>query len=120
MFAIEVQRTEDGVTLTPRGEVDGSAAWRVVRVARRFARARHVAIDLSRVERLFPFGASVLGQGLPLPQVSFHDARAEHLPLLRSAGVEVYGVADPARIRRHEEEETYATRYEDLLEQSPA
>ena len=100
MFAIEVQRTEDGVTLTPRGELDGSAAWRVVRLARRFARTRHVAIDLASVARLYPFGASVLGQGLAVKEVSFHDGRPEQIPLLRAAGLEVYGEADPARIER--------------------
>ena|SRR5437870_5423595 len=87
MFSIEVQKTATGIALTPRGDIDGSAAWRVVRLARRFTRASRVVVDLGDVERLLPFGVSVLAQELPRG-VAFRRPRREHLALLVREGLD--------------------------------
>lgn len=87
MFAIHIRATNDGVMLAPRGDLDGSAAWRLVRLATRLSRSRVVAIDLGPVERVCSFAASVLATGLRGLRVAVVSMRPEHFRVLRAAGL---------------------------------
>jgi len=69
------------------GELDGSSAWRVVRLALRLRRGRQVAIDLGGVNRLLTFGAAVLAQGLAEVGAVVTTVRPEHRRLLSASGL---------------------------------
>src|SRR5207249_1491571 len=47
MIAIRTERAEDALILCVAGELDGSSAWRIVRLVRRLVRRYRVLIDLS-------------------------------------------------------------------------
>lgn len=91
MVHIELARDregEGGALLRVRGTLDGSAAWRLCRVAARLSLRRPLRIDLSGVDRILTFGAAVLGARLPLlgPGVRLEGVRPEHARVLRLSG----------------------------------
>ena len=78
MVDIQVVKCGEKVTLKVVGELDGSSAWRVIRLALRLRRGQGVGIDLSGVSRMVPFGAAVLAQGLRDAGATIVAARREH------------------------------------------
>ena len=79
--------------LVVSGVLDGSGAWRLLRVCARLSRRRKVLIDLSGIERMMSFGAAVLGMRLPAlgERVRVHRIRQEHMRQLGAAGVALAG-----------------------------
>jgi anti-anti-sigma regulatory factor len=88
MVDIRVEKRLTGlVVLKVTGEIDGSSAWRVVRLALRLRRGRSVAVDLGGVERMLTFGAAVLAQGLGEAGATCIAVRPEHRRLLVAEGL---------------------------------
>jgi hypothetical protein len=85
MVSIHVEKHEGRVVLAVEGLLDGSAAWRLVRLAHRLGRGRHVHVDLRAVARLLGFGAAVLARG----RVQVVAARPEHRRVLLAEGVQL-------------------------------
>jgi anti-anti-sigma regulatory factor len=86
MIDIQVERQRKEVRLCVKGVLDGSAAWRVLRVALRLSKVSRVFIDLSGIDRLLGFGASVLAQGLS-PSMAIVAVRPEHRRILAAEGL---------------------------------
>ncbi len=87
MASITYKKAGDSVILAVRGELDGSAAWRVSRLALRLTRSHRVQLDLDGVTRLLGFGASVLARNLATLPVVVTAIRPEHRRILAAEGV---------------------------------
>ena len=86
MVTISVEKKPGDLLLKVSGHLDGSSAWRILRLAQRLARGGAYTIDLGGLERMHTFGASVLAQGLPRAQARLENVRAEHRRILIAEG----------------------------------